>query len=184
MAGYSLPYGLGSAGRGSTITLPRRITGGGCVYLGEGTFIHRGSEIHAIERRGGQHFKPRVLIGNRVYIGQNVCIASINAITIMDLCVLSDHVYLTDAFHGLNPLRGPISEQPWESRGPITIGVSTFIGYRAVILPGVTLGKNCVVGANAVVTRSFPDYSMVAGAPARLIKSFCFKSGEWINSSS
>ncbi len=183
-AGYSLPHGLAAAGQGSKIAFPRTILGSGCISIGEGTLIQRGAEIQAIERMGGQQFTPRIKIGSRIYIGQRVCIASINAVTIEDLCVLSDHVYVSDASHGMNPLRGPIVVQPWESRGPVTIGASTFIGYRAIILPGVTLGKHCVVAAGAVVTRSFPDYSMVAGVPAKLTKSFCVESGLWVNSPS
>jgi acetyltransferase-like isoleucine patch superfamily enzyme len=70
--------------------------------------------------------------------------------------------------------------QPLHSKGPIVIGPDCFLGYRAVIMPGVTLGRHCVVGANAVVTRSFPDFSMVVGSPARLIKRYDPQSREWV----
>lgn len=53
--------------------------------------------------------------------------------------------------------------------GPIAIGNNCFIGTRSVILPGVRIGDNCVVGAGSVVTRSVPDNTVVAGAPARVI---------------
>jgi acetyltransferase-like isoleucine patch superfamily enzyme len=53
---------------------------------------------------------------------------------------------------------------------PITIGDDCFIGCGAVILRGVTLGKNCIVGANSVVTKSFEAGSVVAGAPAKLLR--------------
>ena len=58
-----------------------------------------------------------------------------------------------------------------ETQGePILIGDDCFIGCGAVILHGVKLGKNCIVGANSVVTKSFEDYSVIAGSPAKLLR--------------
>lgn len=178
--GYSLPYGLGKRGLRARIARPRQLRGRRNIFIGDDSFVHRGAQIQAIEHVGDQSFNPKVTVGSRVYIGQHVFVASINEVAIGNLCVLSDHVYISDSAHGLNPSKGPILDQPWESRGPIRIGDSTFIGYRAVIMPGVTLGKFCVVGANAVVTRSFPDFSMIIGAPAHLVKIFDTGSGEWM----
>jgi acetyltransferase-like isoleucine patch superfamily enzyme len=105
---------------------------------------------------------------------------AIGKLTIGDGCVLSEHVFLNDCSHGLNPLAGPIMRQRLVHGGDITIGKSCFLGYRASIMPGVILGEHCVVGANSVVTRSFPAYSMIVGAPAKLIKVFSLDRGEWI----
>ena len=174
------PLRLGSVGKGSKIASPRGIKGSSHIYIGTQTFIHRGSQLQAIDRIAGQEFLPNIVIGNRVYVGQNAFIACINEVTIEDLCVLSDYVYISDSSHGLDPMRGPIMQQAWESRGPVRIGFSTFVGYRAAIMPGVTLGKHCVVGANAVVTHSFPEYSMVGGVPARLLKKFDIDQGRWV----
>lgn len=55
--------------------------------------------------------------------------------------------------------------------GPIHVGANTFIGMGALILKGVTIGPNSIVGANAVVTKSFPEGSVVGGNPAKLVKS-------------
>lgn len=55
--------------------------------------------------------------------------------------------------------------------GPIVVGNNVFIGFRSIILPGVTIGDNCVIGAGSVVTRDIPSNSVAAGVPARVIRS-------------
>jgi lipopolysaccharide O-acetyltransferase len=69
--------------------------------------------------------------------------------------------------------------QPLISKGPVKIGPSCFLGYRVAVLPGVSLGAHCVVGAHSVVTRSFPPYSMLAGVPARIIRRFNPSNNVW-----
>lgn len=59
--------------------------------------------------------------------------------------------------------------QPW-SKGPVVIGSDVWIGWRALIMSGITIGDGAVVAAGAVVTRDVPPYAMVGGNPARLIK--------------
>lgn len=54
---------------------------------------------------------------------------------------------------------------------PIKIGNDVFIGYRTIILPGVTIGNRCVIGAGSVVTRNIPDNSLAVGIPCKVIKS-------------
>ena len=61
-------------------------------------------------------------------------------------------------------------QRPLYSKGPIIIGDYVTIGENCVILPGVTIGNNSVIGANSVVTRSIPPFSVVAGNPARVLK--------------
>ncbi len=53
---------------------------------------------------------------------------------------------------------------------PITVGDNVYIGFRAIVLPGVHIGNNCIIGAGAVVTRDIPDDSVAVGVPARVIK--------------
>lgn len=54
-------------------------------------------------------------------------------------------------------------------RGPVSIGEYTFIGAKALIMPGVSIGKGCLIGAGAIVSKSIPDYSIVSGSPAEII---------------
>lgn len=72
---------------------------------------------------------------------------------------------------------GPNASQTMQSifpieKGPVTIGDHCWIGASAIIMPGLTLGAYCIVAANSYVNRSFPDFSIIGGTPAKLIRSF------------
>jgi acetyltransferase-like isoleucine patch superfamily enzyme len=175
------PFGMRHFGRGSFILMPRRLIGATYMTIGASVSIDRHSWLAAYGEYAGYAYTPRIMIGDHVTIGRHACITAINRIEIGSNCLLSEQVYISDHSHGNDPLSGPAVRQPLVSKGPVIIGDDTFIGYRACILPGVTLGRNCVVGANAVVTRSFPDFSMVAGAPARIIKRYSAEKVQWIS---
>jgi acetyltransferase-like isoleucine patch superfamily enzyme len=67
--------------------------------------------------------------------------------------------------------------------GGVKIGSGTWIGVHAVIVGAVTIGRNCVVAANAVVTKDVPDYSVVGGVPAKIIKQYDLKLVRWVHKS-
>lgn len=100
-----------------------------------------------------------VEIGNRVIIGQNVVFSGLN--------------------HGYEDVTMPIADQDVTVH-PIRIGDETWIGAGSVVVAGVTIGRHCVVGGGSVVTRDIPDYTVVAGNPARIIKQFDANTGKWI----
>ena len=120
------------------------------------------------------HFSSRV-VGN-IKIGRNVwksfaisggCyIQGINGIIIEEDTILGPGVKIISANHDLNNFGKS------EKSEPIIIGKKCWIGANSVILPGVALGEGCVVGAGSIVTKSFPEYSKIAGNPAREIKRY------------
>jgi acetyltransferase-like isoleucine patch superfamily enzyme len=136
--------------------------------------------MYAIRDYQGKKYGSSISIGNDVYIGRHVFLVAAQGITIADGCVLSEQVYITDENHGYNPLAGPIMQQALESKGPVVIGPNCLLGYRTAVMPGVTLGEWCIIGANSVVTHSFPSFSMIAGAPARLIKVYSHELQDWV----
>lgn len=144
--------------------------------------IGRFVEIYPLTKHENQSFDSRIVLGNSVYIGDWVQLHAMGSITIGDGCVVSDFVYVSDTAHGMDPTKGPILKQPLVSRGPVKLGEHTFVGLGSSILPGVTLGKHCIVGTRSVVTRSFPDYSVIAGSPARLIRTLNPETDELVNS--
>src|SRR5262249_5471102 len=110
---------------------------------------------------------PTAEVGRCAYVGPFCCLGDV---TLEDDVLIGSHVSITNGTgqHGIDRLDVPIREQPgvWPR---VTIGRDTWIGDRAVIMADV--GKHCVIGAGAVVTRPIPDYAIAAGVPARVVKS-------------
>lgn len=112
----------------------------------------------------------KINIGDNTQIGRNVLISASNKITIGNSCLLSYNISITDHDHELYQYNLSPIESGLTKAKKIIIEDQCFIGAHSFILKGVTLGKHCVVGANSVVTKSFPAYSVIAGNPAKLIK--------------
>jgi acetyltransferase-like isoleucine patch superfamily enzyme len=111
-------------------------------------------------------------IGNRVYIGEDIIIIdelgeSNLTLSIGDRAAISPRVTLV--MH-TQPNDSRIVPYVNSRKGNITIGSDAWIGTGAVVLPDVEVGEGAVVGANAVVTKSVPPYTVVAGLPARFVK--------------
>ena len=117
-------------------------------------------------------------IGDGSIIGHFNHIYCTKSIKIGKKVLTADKVYISDNLHGFSDITIPILEQPIIQNGEVEIGDGTWIGENACIL-GVKIGKNCVVGANSVVTKNIPDYCVAVGAPAYIIKRYCFDSKEW-----
>lgn len=166
----------------SYIRMPSKISGGNFIKIGKSSVIGHNSWIATFDKYFEQNFSPNIEIGDNVSIGNFACLTAIDSIKIHDGCLFSEHVYVTDHFHGSDPSSGkrPLL-QPLFSKGPVEIGENTFIGYRVTVLSGVKIGKNCVIGAHSVVNKTIPDNCMVVGSPAKIIKRFNFENKEWEN---
>ncbi|KUJ84991.1 acyltransferase [Microbulbifer flavimaris] len=120
--------------------------------------------LTTLGHRGGDAF---ITIGDYVLISPGVRISAAESITIGDACMIAANVYISDSdWHGLyNRTR------PFRCTAPITLGNNVWIGDSAIVCKGVSIGDNSVVGAGSVVTKSVPANTVVAGNPAREIKS-------------
>ncbi len=175
-------FGFRRFGRGAIIKpFPRRIAGTHYIEIGDDCFFGDGLVLVATDRYAGVNHKPRCTFGNRCVFGSDAVISCTNSITIGSGVLTSSRIYIGDSYHGYEDVSLPVLDQPMAGEAPIFIGDGTFLGIGAAILPGVTLGRNCVVGANAVVTKSFGDYSVVAGVPARLIRRYDVESQKWVS---
>ena len=115
---------------------------------------------------------------SNISIGANVVIRPtsmlladrLGGIVIEDNVMIGSGVHFYVSNHRFDRRDIPLIEQGHHQAQPIKVKEGAWIGANSIILPGVVIGKNCVVGAGAVVTRSIPDYCVVVGSPARVIK--------------
>jgi acetyltransferase-like isoleucine patch superfamily enzyme len=166
-------------GKGSIIKYPYRIWNKSKIEIGDEVFIAENSFFSVSKDFNGQKFNPEVKIGNNVRIGGNFILGCINKVVIEDNVIFADRVFVSDHVHEYANVKKPVIFQPLNSVGEVHIRSGSFIGVNSVIMPGVTIGKNSVVGASSVVTKSVPDYSVVAGVPAKVIKRYDFKTKRW-----
>lgn len=112
-------------------------------------------------------YGDRITIGARVFANFGLTALDVAAITIGDDVQIGPHVQLLTPTHPLEP--GPRRDK-WESAAPITIGDNVWLGGGVVVLPGVTIGADTVVGAGSVVTKDLPRGVVAVGNPARVVR--------------
>lgn len=111
-----------------------------------------------------------VRVGDNCYLGENVELyAWGEQITLGNNVLVAAGVRMITRKHGFAEIDIPMGEQGY-TQAPITIEDDVWIGFQAIILPGVTVGGGSIVGANAVVTKDVDRYTVVGGVPARLIR--------------
>lgn len=98
---------------------------------------------------------------DRACLGDGAHAYALGAIELQEGCTIAQEAYLCTGTHDFSAPELPLQT------APIVVGKMAFVGLRAIVLPGVTLGKNSVVGAGAVVTRDVADGHIVAGNPAK-----------------
>lgn len=162
---------FGAFGEGSAICFPpTTIMNERYIRIGAGTMIGPNVALSAGMVPGQRCISdPVVSIGDRCLIGRGSGIVGHLSIEIGDDVWTGHHVYITDQNHGYDDPSLPISRQVQPER-PVSIGSGSWIGHGSVVLPGATIGRNVVIGANSVVTGSIPDHSIAVGAPARVIR--------------
>lgn len=155
------------------INYPLYLLGGKYITVGEYFGCDQRLRIEAFDTFLGDKFTPQIEIGNNVSIQKDCHIGAINRVIIGNNVLLASKVYISDHSHGeitksallLRPARRKLF-----SKGAVIIEDNVWLGEGVVVLPGVTIGENSIIGANAVVTKSIPKNSVVGGNPARIIR--------------
>ena len=184
---------FGNTPKNIVISLPRRITNSENIFLGENVFLGPNTFLnpmthyptawmkHPEIKQDLQQFNAKIIIGNNVSATGGLQISAQSTITIEDDVLFSSNVHINDALHGFEHANQPYKYQPLFRIAPIVIGRGCWIGQNVVILPGVTIGKHSIIGANSVVTKSVPAQCIAAGNPARVIKQWDQSSMQWIS---
>jgi acetyltransferase-like isoleucine patch superfamily enzyme len=145
------------------------------MFFGSGLTLGRSCRFDAWSLDGDplHHNLFKIVIEDNVHIGDRVQIASACGLKIGSNTLIASNVFISDHDHGLasieSVLQSPSSRAL--SLSSVSIGKSCWIGQNVCILKGVELGDHCIVAAGAVVTRSFPSFSVIGGVPAKLLKS-------------
>ena len=156
----------------TVFSVPVRCGGQGRLKLG----AHNGLGYHGAPRLGSGEMliQPRtaaaeILVGEGNWFSNNISIVANQRIEIGSGCQIGDFVAIYDCdFHELAPATRNRSHG---QTSPVTIGDNVWLGSRVMVLKGVTIGQNSVVGAASVVTRSVPPNTIVAGVPAKVVGS-------------
>jgi len=163
---------FGALGADSVICFPANaIFNEQYIQIGQGTMFGPQATLSAGMVPGQTMVSdPVISVGDRCLFGKGSGIVGHLRITVGDDVWTGHHVYITDQNHGYEDLDLPISRQVMPERA-VSIGDGSWLGHGTVVLPGATIGRHVVIGANSVVTGDIPDFSVAAGVPARVIKS-------------
>lgn len=122
---------------------------------------------------------PHIIIGENFHATRNLTIQCANKVEIGDNVLVASDVIIIDYNHGLNPLTNSYLDNPLDVSTGVIIRDGVWIGNNVTILGGVTIGQKAVIAAGSVVTKDVPDYTIVAGNPAKVIKQYNFEKQQW-----
>lgn len=166
-------HNLGSNNSNICIRRTSKFIGEKNIHIGPESIIENNCCIEAIEEYAGNKYNPIIKIGKNVHIGEYNHLTAINSIIIKDGVLTGRRVTISDNNHGSydkKELNIKPSDRKLSSKGSVVIGENVWIGENVCILSGVKIGKGCIVAANAVVTKNIPEYCMIAGVPAKIIR--------------
>lgn len=160
-------------GRGSIFYRPLKLIGGKHIAIGDGTAFGKHCVLCAWDKYNKIKLNPYIEIGNGSDFGEYNHITCTNKIIIGHNVLTGRWVTISDNSHGTSThemMEIPPTQRPVYSKGPVIIGNNVWIGDKATILPNVSIGNGAIIAANSVVTKDVPEYCIVAGNPAKIIK--------------
>lgn len=147
------------------------------IKIGDNTTLLKNIRINIYAPLCGEEYA--VEIGSGCYIGSGCSILARDKIIIENDVLMASNILISSENHGIDP-ESPIPYMDQKLSGAeVFIGEGTWIGQNVIILPGVRIGKKCVIGAGSVVTKSLPDYSIAVGNPAHIVKKYNFTTHRW-----
>ena len=148
------------------------------ISCGSNVYIWKNSRIEAVTKWKNKIYFPDIMFEEGVSIQQNLHLTCAKKVFIGKNTAIVSNVTITDIIHLHTIPNIPVLQQDIEVK-EVYIDENSTIYSNVVILPGTFLGKNSIVGANSVVSGIFPDYCVIVGAPAKIIKRYCFEQQKW-----
>jgi acetyltransferase-like isoleucine patch superfamily enzyme len=166
----------GHIGKKSKLIRPMRLRNVRNIYIGDNVLINHYAFLLTLQEDAA--VVPRLTIGDGSVIGHMNHITCIREVEIGENVLTADRVYISDHSHNFSNTQVPIMHQGVVSKGTVSIGAGTWIGENVVIL-SCKIGRNCVIGSNAVVLRDVPDFCVAVGIPAQVVQRFNPSSRMW-----
>ncbi len=110
----------------------------------------------------------KLIIRHGTYVNRHTIFTAHERIEVGRNCMIGPQCYLTDANHG-SAMGTPVKDQPMQTK-PVIIEDEVWLGAGVCVLPGVRLGRGCIIGAGAVVTGDIPAHAIAVGVPARVVR--------------
>ncbi|WP_290794222.1 acyltransferase [Halomonas sp.] len=180
-----------SCGVGFSFDLPLKVLNPQCISVGDHVKLGPSCQLAAIKEYPGpwlrsagldidlQRFDPVIYIGNRVTATNGLHIFAQSSVVIGDGVSFGPNVYINDASHGRKSIKIPFVSQPLQDVEGVSIGNGCWISANVVILPGVNIGEQSIIGANSVVSENCPPFCIAVGVPARVVKQWNFETQSW-----
>lgn len=172
---------LGAMGAGSSIASPCWLHGERHISIGANVTIWRHARLEAIPTDAGN--APQLIIGDGAVIQPYAHIAAAQRVEIGRGALFASHVYISDHDHDYADPEDPVVSNGRVVCAPVSIGDFAWLGERAVVLKGVTIGERSIIGAGSIVTRDVPPLSIAIGAPARVIRRYDHGLKKWVSAS-
>jgi acetyltransferase-like isoleucine patch superfamily enzyme len=181
-------YPFASIGRNVTIHFTSRIHRERAfrISIGNSVILWNGTWLNVANDSLDRDIPPAILIEDNCSIGADSIISARNQVHLESGVLLAQAILIMDHSHAYEDITTPIIEQGVTEGGRIRIGEGSWIGHGAAIVcprGELVIGRHCVIAANAVVTRSIPDYSVVGGIPARVIRQYDPETHAWRSAS-
>jgi acetyltransferase-like isoleucine patch superfamily enzyme len=167
---------FGAIGHRSRIIRPLKLRNPQNIFIG--SLVTIADYVWLLTLPGENNHTPKLVIGDGCAIGHFNHITAVNSVELGAKVLTADRVHISDNSHGYQNIAVPVLDQPVISKGPVVIGEGTWIGENVSVL-SCRIGRNCVIGANAVVTTDVPDYCVVAGVPGRILKQYDMETRTW-----
>lgn len=165
-----------NSGGGNYVGFDVKFVNRGTITLGDSVIIRPSTRVYAGSSNSS------ILFGDGTEIGEHSTISANCKIVFGKDVLTGPHVFVADHNHEYENPAVPVSKQGVRCKptDEVVICEGSWLGTNTVVVGNVHIGKHCVIGANSVVTKDIPDYSVAAGIPAKVIKRYDFEKEKWI----